>query len=228
MKKLMIVLVFVLLLSGCEATYTVEISKDKFEDHTKIYDESIKYQKAIESEEQKEQIINTLYEFEKVNPFSFEREFFEENLVSGFSYTSTFPIHNGYDNWPSLAGQCYPYYDFYTKDNILIIKTAPNFTCFQKYNKLDKVNVEIKTNYHVLSHNADHVKDDIYTWELNKENTLNEILYKPIMMQIEYTEKENQEKKSFSSSLVISILSVIAASFLLYMCIIKFNKKDEM
>ena len=45
-----------------------------------------------------------------------------------------------------------------------------SLTAFNSYNMLDKITINIKTNYLVKENNADKVNNNIYTWNLTKDN----------------------------------------------------------
>lgn len=225
MKKMIILSIFMIFLSGCEAIYTVKIENQTLYDNTKIFDKSNVYHQALESEEKKEEIVDTLYKFEKENAFGFERNFFEENGNSGFEYISSFPIKKGYDNWPTLAGQCFPYYDFYVQDNFLKLKTAPNFTCFQKFTELKKATIQIKTDYKVIRHNADKVDKNTYIWYFNREDTLNQILYKQIIMDMEYLNEKTQKNTHFIPVILV-LLSILTIGIITYFLIQKWKQKE--
>ena len=51
----------------------------------------------------------------------------------------------------------------------LLISTSKKFLCFNNYNNLDDVTVNITTKKEVYSNNADSVNGNTYTWYINKD-----------------------------------------------------------
>lgn len=56
-----------------------------------------------------------------------------------------------------------------TEDNILTLSTSSIRGLFDRYPLLDEINVVLKTNHIVLSHNADKSGQGVFTWNVTKD-----------------------------------------------------------
>lgn len=226
MKKIILPLLVLILLTGCEATYELDFSKKTFSDQTRIFDEKNKTVEAIESKTEQKKIIDTLYNFEKYNSKIANSKFFLTKTTAGYKYSHTFTLEKDLDGWPSLVGQCYQYIDAYEKNNHLILKTPAQFLCFDKYKELTKATFTFKTDYTVISHNADFNKDNTYTWNIERNDPI-----KPIYIELEYsektTEKETKKKNPISVGMLFSIIGIIGIGILIYYLIKKKKENDS-
>lgn len=176
--KYIIICLFVLLFcSGCSVTYNLNIdSKINFEELVSI--------DAITSTD-----IDSISEYNQFMPIDYyaddssvfntkkdDVEYYditksEDNSKIEFSYT--FDIDKFKNSM--MARSCYEYVtvmNSYNKDNLrdeLLISTSKKFLCFNNYNNLDDVTVNITTKKEVYSNNADSVNGNTYTWYINKD-----------------------------------------------------------
>lgn len=55
-------------------------------------------------------------------------------------------------------------------NNKIIIATSKEFKCFDKYEELDSVTINLTTDLEVESSTADSVHKNKYTWNINRQN----------------------------------------------------------
>lgn len=229
MKKIVILVGIVFLLSGCNITYNLEINNQEFKENIKIVENNkeawnlplsvltveefyehykdkpipISVNSPIVSESNEK--LNDVQYYKKKNLTS------EDSLGLSYKYDMTqsqfndsFFIHYAYNRF--LVG---------TVDDHIIISTGENFKLYEQYNNLDKVTVNIKTNHKVIDNNADEINGDTYTWNITKRNASNKSIY----LEIEKDQLVDNEGNSFLGVVIIIffiIVGIIVVSILSY------------
>lgn len=210
-----IVLIFVIgIITGCTAEYNIKIDKKFVNEILNVnnFDKSswnndnflfdgIKYVEKID--ELYSQTLSA-YQNYNMNPYldlTVEQsgvEYYKKVKIStstnyGIRYLYKFPIDKYVDS--KLLNFCYDEIEINDKNNRYDITTSKNFNCFEYYEMLDEVTVNITTswNYSVISSNADKVENGKYTWIITKDNASN----KPIRIEL---------KKVFNWKLTLVIL----------------------
>lgn len=122
-----------------------------------------------------------------------------------------------YRNSPLLS-QCYTAYNVIENENYYDFTTSETFTCNPfEYTYIDNLQIKIKTNHKVLSHNADYVKNNTYIWNITKENANN----KPIQIRF------SKEIKESNMGLIILGITVIIAIIILGVVLVKKRKNNQ-
>ena len=83
------------------------------------------------------------------------------------------PMNTYFANNTVLINQCYEDVDFSYKafEGKYSIKTSKGFQCLvYDYNVVDELFVSIKSYNKVYEHNADEVKNNVYTWHITRDN----------------------------------------------------------
>ena len=75
---------------------------------------------------------------------------------------------------------------------------------FEEY-EFNNFNINIKIPYEVINSNSNNNKDNIYTWNINKDNSL---------IEIEYSTLKNKEKKTTNELLTIGIIITLSLIFI--------------
>ena len=60
--------------------------------------------------------------------------------------------------------------NFVSNEGITVLSTTTGTIIFETYPELDAININIKVNGEVVSHNADNVNEDVYSWYINRDN----------------------------------------------------------
>lgn len=210
MKRILILLSCIFLLSGCSVEYNLEIGKDSVKENIEIgkFDAS------------------KVKDFEYLTPYAIindqYQEFYEfdyKDRVLNLSY------EYNYQNieMSEAFNQCYDMSNFSSDGEYYYILTSNEFKClsYLDYN-FDEIKINIKSDYKIVSSNADYVKKDVHTWFVNQSNSDN----KPINIKIDLAEPVNKGHLSSMSvcSMVVSVLSVIGVIvFIVYL----FGKKKN-
>ncbi len=155
---------FVLLLSGCSFEYNVEITPDNIGESNNIYIENVN----------KSNIEKNVYDLILKYVGSFDElgveksKIIKKNDIYGMSFYRNFNFSD-YKNLSTFS-LCYDNYKIVNNGNRVVIATSKEFKCFDKFEELDDVIINITTDLDVISSNADYVDNNKYTWFINKDN----------------------------------------------------------
>lgn len=174
--RVIICLLFTFLLFGCSATYDLDIDKElKINESLNLsLSSDTDYSKLSEFNSNLPVDIN-VDDVEAFNNKKNDIDYFDikksldSNLIS-FNYD-----YLDYNNLDSdrIINTCYDYFSLVNKndnDNYkLILSTSKKFNCFDLYDNLDDVTINISTKKKVYDNNADSVNGNTYTWYINKD-----------------------------------------------------------
>lgn len=224
MKKILILISAVFLLTGCDVTYNLEFKDDTFKENIniteKVSDLDVEYNDT-NFEDMFESTLNTPIALSKNYPV-------EGNVASkikGISYYKISDTSNYNKKSMNIKGK-FSKTDFQdsqlanfacasfaveNKNGVIYLKTSTKMKIFEQYSLLDNLTINIKTNQNVLSNNADVVKGNTYTWNINEENYLDKTIYMEIKL----------KSKSFSESqiemaIMFTVLVIIAGIIYLF------------
>lgn len=173
-KRINILLIMLLLTTGCTCEYNLQIDDDTYKEEVilkadnseELSNFNNKWQISIDKNESnigtdpsatEEPTSNGMYKYNLTG----------NNLV----FTYTFPI-NQY-TYSTAVSKCYNNLTTTNYNNSIIISTSSNAICFDNYPNLNNVIVNITVDRNVISNNADSVSGKTYTWQLNKNNANN-------------------------------------------------------
>ena len=162
MKKIKIlsVLIFVMLLSGCSGVYNLKINDNlsidenmsiKLDYNEDSYDKALKLFKDNDIKEDNYSIV--------VSDNSMEIE-----------YKNTYDSMEDYILNSKMYSQLFPNVDYANDHSQVLLNTN---SVFSNNVKLLKINIETPLN--VTENNADDVNDNIYTWTINEDTGYKEI-----------------------------------------------------
>lgn len=216
MKVKIFILFSLLFLTGCTATYNVEIKDNTIKEHLNL----VETNKAIfdipnESGWTLRGLFDSYLSKDVYSKADYTIKSLNNNDRLGIDYKNNnlSEIKN-----LSLLNQCYN--DYYVSDtsDIVQISTGENFTCNDYYNNLESFKVVIKTNHKVLSSNATRVEGNKYIWEIGSIDSKN----------IEFSYSKDEIIKSFPYLIVtlcvLGICILICIYFLIRRKIISNNK----
>ena len=185
-KKVILLAFAIFILTGCSASYNVEISDDNFTEYVTISElnqanlnkvsqysltlrEMIDHQFSSHTETNIDSALhgssNPDIKYDGVSYYTKGR------LPSGSGYgvyaTHVFPSLDLYRNSNIAASNA----DFYKVivDGDIISVMASSFNAFEKYEFLDDITINITVNHYVRKHNADKVVGNVYTWKITKD-----------------------------------------------------------
>lgn len=165
-KNIIILFICCMFISGCEATYTIDLD-DNFLEET-----------IINSSNNNDQ--NSMLSASKNIP-AFSSDTFDPEDTSRYDDVEYYNITSNnnalYLNYrfkdkyelSNVALTCFPSF-LYIEGKYLRINTLSDMDCFNKYPSLDKITINVKTTKEVSKHNADYVNGNVYTWVYDKDN----------------------------------------------------------
>ena len=167
MKNKIIILLSLLLLTGCTVNYNLEINKDTLNETitgTVTKEES--------SQDSNATGLSTVYSIinEDQKPVYNKEELYQKELKeSGNNINYTFKYNYNIEDFvnSTIINTCFENKEIEEIDNYYSIRLSGNFYCL--YNK--KINIAVTSNLKVASNNADKIKDNTYIWTIDKNTT---------------------------------------------------------
>lgn len=182
MKKILLMFILILLLSGCSVEYNVSLENDSFKENGSLIEKKENKDNISKNGFSFEEQINYTYESmhdvlngqEMEKTQSFELRKFDTDKEIGLTYSNELKQNKYYLS--PIIRQCYDNVSVKNDNNNIKISTGNYFKCFDYYELLSNVTVNFTTNYKVVSNNADEIKDNTYTWFVNKNNFKNKAI----------------------------------------------------
>lgn len=167
MKNKIIILLSLLLLTGCTVNYNLEINKDTLNETitgTVTKEES--------SQESNATGLSTVYSIinEDQKPVYNKEELYQKELKeSGNNINYTFKYNYNIEDFvnSTIINTRFENKEIEEIDNYYSIRLSGNFYCL--YSK--KINIAVTSNLKVASNNADKIKDNTYIWTIDKNTT---------------------------------------------------------
>lgn len=238
MKQKVLFVMSIFILTGCSATYNLEISTKGFQENIIVNSTSVteneffveypyeayyggkenegNRMEKIEGQEYYNSKLTTNEKGLKTLKYNYlfsEEEFNKANSIYMTSFENF--IMRRYDH------------DNNGKKDYMIISTSDDFSWFENNQDLEKVEINITCHYEIISSNADKVNNNTHTWYLDKDNI------KPINMV--YNPDKIIDYRTFWQKLLdgdyftpftISILLLIIGSIIYLILKRKSNKVD--
>ena len=216
MKKILLLAITCLLLTGCTINYNLEIEDNYFK-------ETITGNVLNEEIEQRDNqtdinLFNYLINNEQtatINNNSFYDKTLNRNNNS-IDYNYSFTYNEDTINNSRILNECFESFTFETKNNQYQISTLGDFYC----NYTDEIKINITTDYKVTNHNANKKNKNTYTWIINNENKDNIKVY----MNIDKDKKNNSINISWNIFKTIGLIILLILSGI---CIYILKKKEN-
>ncbi len=207
MSKKIIILgtVFLLTMTGCSVEYNLTIDAENYEEKTDIMtDTSLEVPEVYQDKNLIDYFDlsqNEYYEPIYFNPANYN--FYEGGYQNGTVYYDLKGYQNGnfkgltlshtFDNndfyRSNAIKSCFDELDIQRQDEYILIRTSNKCKIFDNYSILNNITVKIKTSLEVIVTNADSVDDNVYTWNITRENYNN----KPIRLTLAKSDDTSKE-----------------------------------
>lgn len=213
-KNLIFILVVVTSLSGCTATYNLDISSNNFSESLNISSSSINistyfapaYYNSISYDEYDVDVnqkidgiiyYNSTFDSSNVNfDYKFTNKDFSRSNIANTFYS--FFVFKKYD------------YNDDGKEDYYLLSTSNEFLAFDLYNQLTEVTIKIKNNHEVISNNADEIDGNTYIWYLTPNNISSiNMVYNPDVIIDNRTFFQKLKDGDYTNIFTISILLFI-------------------
>lgn len=209
--KISIGFIFLLLLSGCEANYTLTIAEQTLKEDVYLNTSVTSFLEKTSTQAGIDEIADKMFTLEK--GFSnFTKNFVYTASDAGYRYQTNFSIEK--KDWPTIVSSCYDDIEIENDGNYLSITTSNRFLCYQKYPDLKDVHVTINSRYKIVDSNADQVTEDSLTWDIKKSEQNDKILYAKVELKKPIA-SENGKGNMVVPSIVIGILIIGTIIFFL-------------
>lgn len=210
LKKLLLLLPILILLTGCGSSYEIEFTqKDTIKDTISIYEDNEKVEKYTQKEEDK--VFNNILEFERGYEH-YKRELYSTEKITGYKYTYEF-TYDEYDAMSQLR-KCFEDMTLTVNKNTIELQTKGEFLCASYYPQMPYVDITIKSDYKVKESNADTNKNNVLTWRINKQNYKNSNIHVVLNKNL-IIEDDEEEKELPIKNIIIILLFIVAIIFII-------------
>lgn len=208
MKKILILLISAILLTGCNATYDINVKSDKIEDTITIMTDSSNVSRANKTTT--DLFNQKIGEWENGHDF-YKREIVTTEEKTGYQYKYSF-TYDEYDAMSQIR-KCYENFNIDTT-NGLKLSTSEEFLCKNYYPQVNSITISITSDYEIKNSNADSVRNNTHIWKINSKNYKN----KPINIEINkhktYEEDKEKNTDTFKNILFILFFIIIVIIFI--------------
>ncbi len=208
-KRLLLLIPFIFILSGCTINYNLEIDGDSL---TEVISGTITNEEnEISSEATDIPLIYGLINYPQPAIYDDENKLYAKNIVdneSGKDYTYSY-VYRGNFNKSRLIDTCFENHEIIENDDYYTIKLSGNFYCLYA----DSIDVNVISNNKVISSNAKKVKGNNYSWQIKRAKNVD------IYMAVSKTEAFDKTKKHSNTFRIVSFIILIILSgvvFFLY------------
>lgn len=217
MKNKFLLLIPILLLTGCTINYNLEIDSSSIT-------ETITGTVTKEEIELKDKSTgvniyrNYLYNDQKVfkdKDNLYKRSITEEDDIVKYNYSYTY--RNNYKN-SRIIDTCFDNSVVEETDEFYYISLTGNFNCLYS----DKVTINVTSDYAVLENNADKVNDNTYTWVINKEDDVDISI--TVSKELKY--EQETKRKTISTFQIVGLVVLIILSLITYILYKKKNSEE--
>jgi hypothetical protein len=169
MKKLLLLIGLLFLVTGCEATYTITLGDNDINENIKILERNNVISSSDVSKELDEIIVSNSDETMETGFYTFNKLLAADK--SGIEMNYKFDPANQYELYSTFLRYCYDDVSFVYDALKIKLVTNSSFKCYNTFNTLNKLTIEIITPYKVVTHNADAVDGQSYMWFIDKDDT---------------------------------------------------------
>lgn len=210
MKKKIILILSLLVLSGCTINYNLDYTEEGMIET--ITGNVTKAESEVKDSDSGLNIYyNLINEPQKV--FIDSEELYNKNIIENkkdYEYNVTNKYNNNLDK-STIINYCFKEFNIEDEEDYYRIHLGGKFYCLYA----DKINVNISSDYAVISSNANKTKDNTYTWILNDENDSIDITFSK---NIKYVGTTKSRGISSTFRIVCFIVLVVLSSlaYILY------------
>ena len=200
MKRIIVVLISLLLLTGCTIDYNLVIDKDSIKET--ITGTASKEEYEVREEDSG---LNLFYTYinDDINPLISGDGLYTKDINeidNGINYKYDFIYKNNYDK-SKIINACFENSNVKETDTYYSIELSGEFYCLYS----DKININVISNYVVLENNAKEVNGNKYSWVIDDSSNVN--IFLNISKEIKY---EEPSKTKFISTFQLVGLIIFA------------------
>lgn len=207
MKRIIVVLIFLLLLTGCTIDYNLVIDKDSIKET--ITGTAYKEEYEVREEDSG---LNLFYTYinDDINPLIFGDGLYTKDINeidNGINYKYDFIYKNNYDK-SKIINSCFENSNVKETDTYYSIELSGEFYCLYS----DKININVISNYVVLENNAKEVNGNKYSWVIDDSSNVN--IFLNISKEIKY--EEPSKTKFISTFQLVGLIIFVVLTGITY------------
>ena len=207
MKKIIVVLISLLLLTGCTIDYNLVIDKDSIKET--ITGTAYKEEYEVREEDSG---LNLFYTYinDDINPLISGDGLYTKDINeidNGINYKYDFIYKNNYDK-SKIINSCIENSNVKETDTYYSIELSGEFYCLYS----DKININVISNYVVLENNAKEVNGNKYSWVIDDSSNVN--IFLNISKEIKY--EEPSKTKFISTFQLVGLIIFVVLTGITY------------
>ena len=187
--KLLGLVFFLFLCTGCSVTYELSYYDDSFTEVTTVGlpNSSIQNNSIYDTFDQM-----ICEDYDCLHPLlmTYQTKTFVEGDHSYIQGTNQF-LNDNYVN-SLLFNMCYPNISYQRDEKYVTINSGTGFVCYDAFDKIDSIQLRFQSNHKVKSTNADEVQDGVYIWNITKENAATKTVELQVYEDVLYEQKQLQ------------------------------------
>lgn len=214
MKKILLIMLTMLFLTGCTVNYNLEIDGDNLNEV--ITGNVTKKEYEVKETDNGENLIYALFNndqnalFDEESPYLRTLEDKGKTIDYNFSY-----LYNYNFDRSTIINTCFEYHMVDETEDYYYIKLSGKFYCMYS----DKININVTSNNAVLENNAMKVDGNVYSWVIKKDKDAD------ILLNVSKKMKHSNNKLK-----VMNTFQIIGLVVLVVLCIITiflYKKKNR-
>lgn len=215
MKKILLIMLTMLFLTGCTVNYNLEIDGDNLNEV--ITGNVTKKEYEVKETDNGENLIYALFNndqnalFDEESPYLRTLEDKGKTIDYNFSY-----LYNYNFDRSTIINTCFEYHMVDETEDYYYIKLSGKFYCMYS----DKININVTSNNAVLENNAMKVDGNVYSWVIKKDKDAD------ILLNVSKKMKHSDNNKLK----VMNTFQIIGLVVLVVLCIITiflYKKKNR-
>ncbi len=210
MKKILLLITFLFILTGCTINYEIKINKDDINEM--ITGTVTKEESDIDPEETSLNLFYTLVNFEQSALFNAD-SFYDKKITEKdnyLEYNANYTYINNFKD-SNIINTCFEKHEINETDDFYDIHLSGNFYClFSK-----KININVTSNMAVLENNADSVNKNTYSWVIDDSKDVDILLTASKNIEA-FNAKEESVFSVYKIITFILLIILIIASLIIY------------
>lgn len=167
-KKLCFIFAFIFILCGCEVTYDLDLSNGYMED-INVYPSDQNEESNFKSQYNDLEITSFISDdFDPEEGPQSNVPFYAKSISENGGINLSYKFNDRYSESRAVY-YCFPSFRF-IKGRYIRINTLADTDCFDLYDKLTKITINIKAPFEVSKHNANFTNGNVYTWVIERDN----------------------------------------------------------
>lgn len=205
-NKIILLIVCLFLITGCDIKYDLVIDNDSFKENVTMsfLKSQTDYNDVSIYLSNKTPISNNVGETRFYNA-KIEESNAYYNLIYNYNHDVD-TIRQSY-----FITNCYPNFNIQNSDDKIALSSGTGFRCINGDDALqsDSVEINITTKLKVLDNNADIVNGNTYTWNIDKNNYQNKSLDMILQKSFDLNEVVVQSEASYLTGIIAAFIVVI-------------------